>query len=192
MCLRSGSRWWLTDSSCTSESTSAIVRRSNLHSIRCRQSVRFGALVEPHRRELRVHCYRMLGSYSDAEEHTQDTFLRAWRARRQFEGRSSLRAWLYRIATNLCVDTLRRRPERRSSPRRSGPAQRPGLAATLPGRCPRHRRRPRARSRSRRCRRQRFRAFSLDVLHIDNGQLVDITTFFVPEMFAHFGLPLHL
>jgi RNA polymerase sigma-70 factor (TIGR02960 family) len=73
----------------------------------------FGALIEPHRRELRVHCYRMLGSYSDAEEHTQDTFLRAWRAREQFEGRSTLRAWLYRIATNACVDTLRRRPERR-------------------------------------------------------------------------------
>ena len=72
----------------------------------------FGALIEPHRRELRVHCYRMLGSYSDAEEHTQDTFLRAWRARQQFEGRATLRAWLYRIATNLCVDTLRRRPER--------------------------------------------------------------------------------
>jgi RNA polymerase sigma-70 factor, ECF subfamily len=73
----------------------------------------FGALIEPHRRELRVHCYRMLGSYSDAEEHTQDTYLRAWRARAQFEGRSTIRAWLYRIATNACVDTLRRRPERR-------------------------------------------------------------------------------
>ena len=81
--------------------------------IRTGDQALFGALVEPHRRELRVHCYRMLGSYSDAEEHTQDTFLRAWRARDQFEGRATLRAWLYRIATNACVDTLRRRPERR-------------------------------------------------------------------------------
>lgn len=80
--------------------------------IRSGDQAGFGALVEPHRRELRVHCYRMLGSYSDAEEHTQDTFLRAWRARQQFQGRATLRAWLYRIATNLCVDTLRRRPER--------------------------------------------------------------------------------
>jgi RNA polymerase sigma-70 factor (ECF subfamily) len=70
----------------------------------------FGELVEPHRRELQVHCYRMVGSLEDSEDLVQETFLRAWRNRRTFEGRSSLRAWLYRIATNACLDALERRP----------------------------------------------------------------------------------
>src|SRR6266516_4277023 len=70
----------------------------------------FGELVEPHRRELQVHCYRMLGSLEDSEDLVQETFLRAWRNRQTFEGRSSFRAWLYRIATNACLDALERRP----------------------------------------------------------------------------------
>jgi RNA polymerase sigma-70 factor (ECF subfamily) len=70
----------------------------------------FAALVEPHRRELQVHCYRMLGSFEDAEDLVQETFLRAWRNRASFQGRSSFRAWLYRIATNACLDALGRRP----------------------------------------------------------------------------------
>jgi RNA polymerase sigma-70 factor, ECF subfamily len=70
----------------------------------------FAAVVEPHRRELQVHCYRMVGSFEDAEDLVQETFLRAWRNRRSFEGRASFRAWLYRIATNACLDLLQRRP----------------------------------------------------------------------------------
>lgn len=72
----------------------------------------FGGLVERHRRELQVHCYRMLGSFEDSEDLVQETFLRAWRKRSSFEGRSTFRAWLYRIATNACLDALDRRPRR--------------------------------------------------------------------------------
>ena len=72
----------------------------------------FVVLVERYRRELKVHCYRMLGSLEDSEDLVQETALRAWRSRRAFEGRSSFRAWLYRIATNACLDALGRRPPR--------------------------------------------------------------------------------
>src|SRR5215203_1813945 len=72
----------------------------------------FSRLAERHRRELHVHCYRMLGSFEDAEDTVQETFLRAWRRRETFEGRSTFRAWLYRIATNACLDLLAKcRPE---------------------------------------------------------------------------------
>lgn len=73
----------------------------------------FRALTEPHRHELQVHCYRMLGSFQDAEDALQDTLLSAWRGLGGFDGRASMRTWLYRIATNRCISTLRtgsRRP----------------------------------------------------------------------------------
>jgi RNA polymerase sigma-70 factor, ECF subfamily len=72
----------------------------------------FGRLVEPHQAELHAHCYRMLGSLHDAEDALQDALLRAWRGLPGMKSRGSLRAWLYRIATNACLDTIARRPKR--------------------------------------------------------------------------------
>jgi RNA polymerase sigma-70 factor (ECF subfamily) len=82
----------------------------------------FAALCERHRGELQVHCYRMLGSYEDAEDLVQETFLRAWRRRASFgaDGRFAFRAWLYRIATNACLDVLRSRPRRVEPPELTG------------------------------------------------------------------------
>jgi RNA polymerase sigma-70 factor (ECF subfamily) len=72
----------------------------------------FARLVEGRRTELHAHCYRMLGSLQDAEDALQDTLLRAWRGLPKFEGRSSLRSWLYRIATNVCLEAISKRPKR--------------------------------------------------------------------------------
>src|SRR2546427_9603785 len=72
----------------------------------------FGRLVEPYRRELHAHCYRMLGSVPDAEDALQDALLGAWRGLSRFEGRSSLRSWLYTITTNACLKAIQRRPTR--------------------------------------------------------------------------------
>jgi RNA polymerase sigma-70 factor (TIGR02960 family) len=72
----------------------------------------FRRLTDPHRRELQLHCYRILGSIQDAEDLVQETLLAAWRGLGAFEGRASMRAWLYRIATNLCLNALRARSRR--------------------------------------------------------------------------------
>ena len=72
----------------------------------------FRRLIEPYRRALQVHCYRMLGSTQDAEDLAQETLLRAWRALERFEPRAKFQTWLYRIATNACLDELESRPRR--------------------------------------------------------------------------------
>ena len=92
----------------------------------------FDELVRRYRRELHVHCYRMLGSFDEAEDHVQEVFLRAWRSRDRFEGRSSPRTWLYRVATNACLDTLRR-DARRAVPAPAGvPAGHGPSVAAMP------------------------------------------------------------
>jgi RNA polymerase sigma-70 factor (ECF subfamily) len=86
--------------------------RELLESARGGDEDAFRRLVEPHRRELHAHCYRMLGSVHDAEDGLQDALLRAWKGLPRFEGRSSLRSWLYTIATNACLSSIERRPKR--------------------------------------------------------------------------------
>ncbi|NIO39566.1 MAG: sigma-70 family RNA polymerase sigma factor, partial [Burkholderiales bacterium] len=85
---------------------------STLASARAGNRDAFSALAEPHRLELQAHCYRMLGSAQDAEDLVQETLLRAWRRLDTYAGRAPFRAWLYKIATNACLDVLDRRPKR--------------------------------------------------------------------------------
>ena len=92
----------------------AVTNREDhlLHAARHGDADAFSQLIGSHRIALQAHCYRMLGSVQDAEDALQETLLNAWRALPRFEGRSSLRSWLYRIATNACLKTIERRPKR--------------------------------------------------------------------------------
>jgi RNA polymerase sigma factor (sigma-70 family) len=176
----------------------------------------FAALVEPHRRELHVHCYRMLGSFEEAEDQVQETLLRAWRSRDSFAGGPGLRAWLYKIATNACLDALRSRARKpvqsfeaavalmREDIRITMPphpflydgieAIRPLLGAGL------HEhgewrliqtaanRMPAAASYLRAPGDTEFRAFKVDVLRVAGGKIAEVTTFDA-TLFEAFGLP---
>lgn len=91
----------------------------------------FRALTDPHRRELQLHCYRILGSVQDAEDMLQETLMAAWRGLEAFEGRASVRTWLYRIATNACLGVLRRtRPAREIPPPPEPPGAYPAATRT--------------------------------------------------------------
>ena len=101
-----------------------------LPALRAGDELAFQRLTDRYRRELLVHCYRMLGSFHDAEDVLQETLLRAWRGLESFEGRSALRPWLYRIATNVSLDAIASR-RRRALPNGTHPAAHTG--ETLPG-----------------------------------------------------------
>jgi RNA polymerase sigma-70 factor (TIGR02960 family) len=102
-------------------SSESVMTDELISRARAGDAVAFQKLTEPHRRELHVHCYRMLGSLQDAEDTLQETLLAAWQGLKDFEGRASLRTWLYRIATNRCLNA------RRSASRR------PAKAWDIPG-----------------------------------------------------------
>src|SRR5262249_41036234 len=91
---------------------SGVQERELLETAQGGDEAAYQRLVEPHRSELHAHCYRMLGSVQDAEDALQEALVRAWKGLPKFEGRSSLRSWLYRIATNTSLDAIERRPKR--------------------------------------------------------------------------------
>jgi RNA polymerase sigma-70 factor (ECF subfamily) len=95
-----------------SPAETTVEQRELLERARSGSEDAYRRLVEPHRSELHAHCYRMLGSVQDAEDALQEALIRAWKGLSKFEGRSSLRSWLYRIATNTSLDAIQKRPKR--------------------------------------------------------------------------------
>src|SRR4051794_3635361 len=106
--------------------------RALLKAARAGDENAYQLLVEPHRRELRAHCYRMLGSIHDADDAVQEALLRAWRGLPRFEGRSTTRSWLYKITTNACLNAIARQPKGRVLPLDFGPAADPHDGAGTP------------------------------------------------------------
>jgi RNA polymerase sigma-70 factor, ECF subfamily len=106
--------------------------RALLAAARSGDETAYQQLVEPHRGELRAHCYRMLGSIHDADDAVQDALLRAWRGLPRFEGRSSTRSWLYKITTNACLNAIARQPKGRVLPVDFGDAADPHGGAGVP------------------------------------------------------------
>src|SRR5215211_6932561 len=101
-----------------------------LASARRGDSAAFERLVAGYRSELYAHCYRMLGSVQDAEDALQESLFGAWRGLARFEGRSSLRAWLYRVSTNACLRLIARRPRRMLSPDHGPPRRTPTISGS--------------------------------------------------------------
>ena len=111
--------------------TSTLQEQDRLAAARRGDEDAFGRIVEEHRLPLQAHCYRMLGSLQDAEDALQETFLRAWRGLGEFGGRSSLRTWLYRIATNVCIDASSRRAKRILPPEAGAESLSNGVSSPL-------------------------------------------------------------
>src|SRR6476646_8490022 len=120
-------------STATAGATGPSIReRALIDAARSGDENAYAALVDPHRRELRAHCYRMLGSVHDADDAVQDALLRAWRGLPRFEGRSSTRSWLYKITTNACLNAIARQPKGRVLPIDFGPAADPHAGTGAP------------------------------------------------------------
>lgn len=119
-----------TQNSSTSSSQSPETAR--LAAARHGDSQQFGELTEPYRRELQVHCYRILGSLHEAEDMVQEAMLKAWKRLDTYEGRASFRAWLYKIATNTCLDFLDQKRSRRLLPLDVSPASDPNVSILPP------------------------------------------------------------
>jgi RNA polymerase sigma-70 factor, ECF subfamily len=115
----------------SSQFPTASEESTQLEAARQGDAQQFGELTEPYRRELQVHCYRILGSLHEAEDMVQETMLKAWKRLGTYEGRASFRAWLYKIATNTCLDFLDQRRSRRLLPLDVSPASDP-TASILP------------------------------------------------------------
>src|SRR4051794_36090323 len=115
----------------TSSTSATGLERELLEAARGGDQDAYGRLVEPLRSELHAHCYRMLGSVHDAEDALQEALLRAWRGLAGFEGRSSLRSWLYTVATRTCLDAIAQRG-RRALPMDLGPSSEAAVVGDVP------------------------------------------------------------